>query len=157
MLNLAIYSAPFDNISVSVAQDLFEIAVPSTAAILLLSAKIGLADTETNEQLRIVLKRGSGAMTSGSGGGTITPVPHNGKFASSSCTVERNNTTLATAGTITDLDADGFPTQGGWVYLPTPEERIWFGPSTWAILRLVNAPGAAMNMSGRITWGEVIA
>jgi hypothetical protein len=154
----AIYTSNFKRISVGTAvQDFFEIAVPSTAFIILLSAEIIPTADEINEQMSIDLKRFSGAYTSGSGGGTATPVPHQGKFSASSCTVERNNTTQATGGTATDLAPSGFALQGGWIYTPVPEERFIFGPSTACVLSLGATIGQATVMSGRITWAEFLA
>ena len=44
-------------------------------------------------------------------------------------TVETNNTTKATAGTILTVHADAFNVQVGWDFLPTPELRPVLGPS----------------------------
>jgi hypothetical protein len=154
----AIYTASFKRISVGTAvQDLIEIAVPSTALIVLLSAWCSPTADEVNEQISIDLMRFSGAYTSGSGGSTITPVGHNGKFATTSVTAERNNTTQATGGTSVDLVPDGFPLQGGFVYTPVPEERHVFGPSTALILRIGATLGQATTMSAGVRWAEYLA
>src|SRR5690348_3081828 len=95
----AIFTASFKRISVGTAvQDLFEISVPSTAFIVLLALEIIPTADEINEQISLDIKQFSGAFTSGSGGGSPTVRDHNGKFGSSSCTAERNNTTQATGG-----------------------------------------------------------
>lgn len=154
----AVYTAIFTRISVGTAvQDLFELAVPSTAMITILSAIITPTADEINEQISIDLFHFSGAYTSGSGGSAITPKPHNGKFAAASTVVERNNTTQATGGTSVSVRSDGFALQGGWIYMPVPEERILFGPSTAAVLRIGATLGQATTMSGSITFTEYLA
>lgn len=155
---LAVYTTAFSRISVGTAvQDLFELNVPSTAVITIYSIVITPTADEINEQISIDLLHFSGAFTSGSGGSSPTIKAVNGKFSSASTTVERNNTTQATGGTSVVVHSDGFALQGGWIYMPVPEERIWFGPSTAAVLRIGATLGQATAMSGTVKWGEVIA
>lgn len=154
----AIYTASFKRSSIGTAvQDFIELAVPSTAFIIILSAWVTPTADEINEQLSIDLLQFSGAYTSGSGGSTITPRAHNGKFAASSVTAERNNTTQATGGTAVDLVPDGFALQGGYIYTPVPEERHSIGPSCACILRLGATTGAAYVMSGGVRYAEYLA
>jgi hypothetical protein len=155
---MAVYTGVFTRISVGTAvQDLFELNIPSTALGVILSLTVTPTADEVNEQISIDLMHFSGAFTSGSGGSTVTAKATNGKFATASATLERNNTTQATGGTSIAVHSDGFALQGGWIYMPVPEERIWFGPSTAAVLRIGATLGQATAMSASIKWGEVLA
>jgi len=155
---MASYTGAFTRISVGTAvQDLFELSVPSTAMASVISVVITPTADEINEQISIDVLQFSGAFTSGSGGGTVTTKATNGKFSAASSTLERNNTTQATGGTSVTIRSDGFALQGGWIWMPVPEERFWFGPSTLCVVRIGATLGQATTMSGTITWGEVIA
>lgn len=147
-----VFSATFQNISVSAVQDVFEINAPSTRSVIILSAHVGqLTDTTdaTAEHLRLNWQRSTGS--SGSGGGTITPALLQGSGSAGS-TVERNNTTQAT--TLTLLESHVWNTLAGWFYNPVPEERIIVNASARLVLSLPAAPSAAINVCGYIRFME---
>jgi hypothetical protein len=150
-----VYSAIFDAVAVSVAQDLFEIAPPATTGILIHGLVIGqntdYGDAQA-EGLRILLIRG--ATTTGSGGATITPNPATPGEAAASSTVKRNNTTAATGGSPLTIHADCFNVQAGYQFWWTPETRLGCAPSSRIVVNLPAAPIDAITMSATLYYEE---
>jgi len=146
-----VYSATFEAVTVSAAQDFFELNAPATGACVLLSASIGQysdpGDAEA-EMLRMQIKRSTG--TSGSGGSTVTARPHEVLLAVFPGTVDANNTTVATTTTV--VRAETWNAQVGWLYQPTPEERLTVAPSGRLVISLPAAPADALSMSGTMTF-----
>jgi hypothetical protein len=150
------YSATFDNIAVTAAQDLFEIATPATTGCTLLGLFVGQTsrqgDTQA-EMLRWLILRG--ATTTGSGGATITAAsglsPGVGVWSS---TVKRNNTTAATGGTPQTLHADCFNVQQGIAFWWTPETAPEIAPSSRVVVNIPETPSASMTMSGTLYFEE---
>src|SRR5690348_7903210 len=106
------YTAVFKDIAVTAAQDLFEVAGPSDAVTIihrvLLTQSSETGDAQ-EEMLRLTTNRGVGAVTSGSGGGTVTPQPVSDGDAAYGGTVERNNTTImATGSGAVEADLEAF-------------------------------------------------
>lgn len=154
-----IYSSNVGGVAVSVAQDFFEILAPAGVPFLLHSVRLSqdsdFADAQA-ELLRVTIIRVNVTVTSGSGGTTTTERPHSPASPGSSMTsVEANNTTEATSSTTLDtIVEDAFNVQAGWLYLPTPEERILFAPSTACVIGIPIAPTDSLDMTGTVTWEE---
>lgn len=149
------YSAQFNNVAVSAAQDLFEINAPSTKSVILHSVFVGQASDAGDaqaEMLRILII--AAASTSGSGGSTPTAAPLDSGDAAFGGTVEVNNTTVATGGTPITKHADCFNVQAGWVYRPTPEERIAI-PGGGRLVINLPAPADSLTMSGTAIFEEI--
>ena len=140
------YSAIFEEVAVTAAQDLFEINAPADSVVALHSVIItqssDAGDVE-DEQLSIIIHLGS---TSGSGGTTPTARPLELGSPAFGGTVEVNNTTQSTEGNI--LHAEAFNVRAGFYYRPTPEERIIISPSDRLIIELQTAPADSLTMSG---------
>ena len=154
------YSCPFEAVAVSAAQDFFELLAPSTGALILHSVRLGQSSDEGDaaaEMLDVSIVRGEGSVTSGSGGSAGTEVPLQSGLAAAEAAVELNNTTnmLVGSGALILLLNDSFNVQVGWLYQPTPEERITVSPSDRLTIELVGAPADALTMSGTITWEEI--
>jgi hypothetical protein len=153
---MRMYSAQFENVAVTVAQDLFEIAPAANKSVIIhaiyLSQSTEIGDA-MEEQLRIQLIRGNA--TTGSGGSTPTPVPLRDSDAAAGAVVKANNTTIASTGTPLILHSETFNVRTGWIYLPTPEmqPRTAAGSSR-IVLRLLAAPGDSVSMSGTIYFEE---
>jgi len=152
------YSVSFSGVAVSAIQDLFEIkaaaAKPVTLHEVVIEQSSDYGDS-ASEGLGIVIKRGTGAITSGSGGsGAVTPAKHNTSDAAASALAETNNTTQATGGTITTIRAEAFNVQAGYQYLPLREDRIIFLPTEYCIVSLTGAPADALTMSGTLVFEE---
>lgn len=149
------YTATFDGVSVSAAQDLFEITPADDKPIRIHQIVVSNGASETSDQLRFTIKRFSGAYTSGSGGSTPTPRPLDGIDTAAGFTVEANNTTRATGGTSVTLWSEGQNVLNGWNYFPTPESRIRCPQAEAIVVGLENAPAAATTMSGVAVIEEV--
>jgi hypothetical protein len=59
------------------------------------------------------------------------------------------------AGTVTPIIYDGFNNLNGWLWVPTPEERIIVPLDTAFILKIVGTPAALGNWSAGITYEEL--
>ncbi len=148
-----IYSATFEEVSVSAIQDLFELVAPTDLSVavhgLVLSQSSDAGDSES-EQLNILVHR---ATTSGSAGSTPTPAPLAVGDVASTVTVEANNTTQGTEGTI--IHSECFNVMAGLqIWLP-PECRWIISPSGRLVVELQTAPGDAITMSGTIYFEEI--
>lgn len=154
-----LYSVPFANVSVSVAQDLFEVLAASGKPFYLHEIVVGQSsdygDAEA-EGLPILIKKATGSYTSGSGGSTPTAVKHSTNDAAAGPTPECNNTSQAAAGSgaLTTIRADAFNAQGGFQYMPTPEQRVLFLPGE-AVVVSIGAPADALTMSGTLVFEEL--
>lgn len=140
------YSVTFEEVAVTAVQDFFEINAPATAVVVLHSVSVSQssdAGDAQSEMLNILYHRGS---TSGSGGSVPTARPMLVGSAAFAGTVEVNNTTQSTEGVI--LRSETFNVLAGYVWQPTPEERIVIAPSGRLIIELQTAPADSLTMSG---------
>lgn len=147
------YSAVFEEVAVTTAQDLFEINAPSDASVIVHSLHISQssdAGDAASEQLNVLIHRGS---TSGSGGGTPTPAPLQAGDAAFGGTVETNNTTQGTEGT--QIHSEAFNVMAGLVIVWTPETRPVISPSGRLIIELQTAPADSLTMSGTVYFEEI--
>ena len=161
-----VYSATFENVSVSAAQDLFEFKNVDSAApyvytlihALFISNVGGTADAGDGQEefLRLTVK--TGYSTSGSGGATADVLGVGALGAQNflcPIVVERNNTTVASTGTAYNLHADGFNSRAGYQCVWTPETRpILAGPI--GVIRLESAPADAISLSGTVYFEPVV-
>ena len=146
---MTVYYAPFTDVAVSVAQDLFEILAPSNAPVKLLRLHVSQNGGETSEQTSIIIKKVTGAPTSGSGGSTVTPVAAKENVSRAFAgTVEINNTTALTGGTQNEFWQEGFNFLAGFEWRATPEDVIECGPSERIVINLPTAPGASLQVNG---------
>jgi hypothetical protein len=149
------YTVTFDNVSVSAAQDLFELTPADDKPIALCGLMLdnvggtGDAADAQEELLRLSIIRGFTA--SGSGGTAPTPCPLLAGDSAAGFAAEVNNTTVANTGTTTA------PMNLGWnVRVPLREfwpQEFWIGATqanTSIVVRLVTAPADAVSMSGTL-------
>lgn len=151
-----VYSSSFSNVSVSAAQDFFELLPasnkPCRVHSVTLSQGSDLGDAE-EEALRVTIQRGH--TTSGSGGSTPTPRPMDSNDTAAGAVVEANNTTIASAGTSVTLHSELWNIRIPFVYLPTPETRPRVQNSNLLVVRLEAAPTDAVTISGTIVFEEM--
>jgi len=151
-----IYTAVFNNVAVTAIQDLFEIVAAADAVVLLhdihLSQNTDVGDA-AEEVLRIELT--SGHTTSGSGGSAPTAIPRDIGQAAFGGTIEVNNTTQASAGTIVTKYVWNWNIRVGFDKIFTPETRPRIAPGTRMCLELPAAPADSVTMSGSITIEEI--
>lgn len=147
------YSASFADVAVTVAQDLFEINAPADSVVIVHGFEISQS-TEfgdaADEQLILKITRAS---TSGSGGSTPTAAPMEVGDVAFGGTVEANNTTQGTEGTL--LHAASFNIRAGYVQWWTPETRPVISPSGRLTIELHAAPADSTTMDGTVYFEEV--
>jgi hypothetical protein len=153
------YSIQFNAVSVSAAQDLFEVLAASGKPFYLHEVVVGQSSDYGDaaaEGLTIAIKRATGSYTSGSGGSTPTPAKHLTNDAAAGVTAEANNTTQAAAGSgaLTTIRSDAFNVQGGYQYMPTPEQRPFFLPAEACVVS-ITAPADALTVSGTMVIEEM--
>ncbi len=150
------YTATFQGVAVSVAQDLISLLATSTTKIRLHACYIGqssdAADAQ-DEMLRIRIRHGM--TTVGSGGGTFTPVDLHRTGTAAGSTARINDTTAASAGTITEVHEECFNVRAGWVYIPPPDMRPICDVSVRIAVNLPAAPADPLTMSGTLYFEEI--
>jgi hypothetical protein len=150
------YAAVFSSVAVTAQQDFFELNAPSTAIWIVHSVEItqstDVGDAAA-EGLAILHKRG--ATTSGSGGTAPTPTPLEQGFAAAGGSVEVNNTTKATSGTIVTLHSSNWIIQQPYLWLPTPEMRHVISPSGRYTVELATTPADSITCSGTIVFEQI--
>lgn len=146
------FTAVFEKVAVTAAQDLFEIVAPDAVEVRLISIHITQDTEEADaqaEMLSVIIHRGS---TSGSGGSTVTPKGLNHR-KTCGCTVEANNTTQSTEGDI--LWAFAWNVMTGLNKYWEEDERITIQEEERLIVELQDAPSDSITMSGVITFEEM--
>lgn len=151
------YTANFNAVSVSAAQDLFEITPADDKPVRVLGLVVGQysdVGDAASENLNIKISRGWG--TSGSGGSAYTPSPLDPVDTAAGFSAEVNNTTVASTGTEVVLWSDVWNTQAGY--------QVWFpegaqptcSQANGAILTVrITAPADAITANGTLVVQEV--
>jgi hypothetical protein len=152
------YSVPFSATAVSAAVDLFEVVAATGKPFWLHEVVVGQSSDYGDaaaEGLSVLIKRGVGS-TSGSGGSTVTPAKHLTNDAAAGPTAEVCNTTqhAAGGGSLTTVRAEAFNIQGGYQYLPAPEQRFLFLPAEACVVS-ITAPADALTLSGTLVFEEL--
>lgn len=151
-----VYTVSFSAVSVSAIQDLVYLKAASDKPIVPLEAIFTVDSSETNEQMKVTIKRLGATVTVGSVGSSVTARKTASGNAAASFTARANDTTQATSsGTTETLHAEGFPSQGGWEYKPDLTDRFQFISTEACVFELSVAPGSAINMSGKVTVMEL--
>jgi hypothetical protein len=155
------YVAPINIGTAFTAQiDVFELLSAAGKPGVLISFELGqtseVGDTQ-EEMLTLVLKRVTGAPTSGSGGGTSTFQSTRPNDTAPGATLETGNTTKLTGGTSVEVGRWAWNVRMPLLYMPVPEERIVFDAATRLVLELVTTPADSISgIQGRISVGEII-
>lgn len=154
---MTVFSAVFNAVAVSAAQDLFEIVAPSSHRVNLRAIILGQysdAGDAQAEILSILVIRGN--TVTGSGGSAVTPHALGSTSIAALSTVAANNTTPASGGSPQTLIADAFNEQGSWGYrweASCDEEKIQLDPGTRLVIR-VTAPADVITMNGTLIFEE---
>lgn len=147
-------TAPLDALSVAAVCELFFIAAPSDACVVLHEVVITQDTSEVSEQLPINIFR---TATDQSAKGTAnTPAPLSAGDAAFGGTVRTNILTAETFATETTmLFRQAQNVLGGWRWLWTPETRPVISPSGRLVVKLDTAPAGALPISGYVIFEEV--
>lgn len=157
------YTAPISITAAFTAQiDIFELLSGTSTPMRFYGFEIGqtteVGDTQ-EEVLTLILKRVTGAPTSGSGGGTSTPQPvnANGSGAASGTALETGNTSKLTGGTSVELARFAWNVRMPLLYRPLPEEMPTLAQATRLVLELATTPADSIGgVQGWLTFGEPI-
>ena len=149
------YVVTFTAVSVSAAQDAFELNVGSTVKSARLRevrlSQYSDAGDAAAEMISVQIIKGYSV--SGSVGTSATPVPLDPRAPAATSTAEVNNTTVANTGTPLTLHSDTFNVQGGFLYQPGPSDRIKLLASDRLVVR-ITAPADALTMNGTLIFEE---
>ena len=109
------------------------------------------------EQLLVTENRGVGAVTSGSGGSTLTPQPKEDGTPAYGGTVEGGNTTkmAAGSGTLEELDAYTWNVRVPLTRIYTPETRPVISPGNRWTLELETTPADSITFTCKVTFEEL--
>lgn len=154
------YTAQVSAVAATAAQDIFEILAPSDAAVIVhdwvvfQTSDVGDA---AEELLRIECTRGVGAVTSGSGGSTVTPQPISDGDPAFGGTVEGNNTTrmVVGSGSLDTLEQRPWNVRIQCERVYTPETRPVISPGNRWTLALPSAPADSLTMTAMVTFEEI--
>ncbi len=153
-----IYTASFQNSAYTAANDFLELLSGSAVVVAIheititQSTEIGDAQAE---MFRVTVHRVTASPTSGSGGSTPTPIPHNPTDTAATSTVEANNSTPLSGGTSVLLREEAVHIANGFYYQPIPEDRIFLAPSTRLMVKIASTPADSISFSGTITFEEI--
>ncbi len=108
---------------------------------------------QAEEMLRIRIQRGMTTVGSGGSAPAMNPVEAQNTMTALG-TARANDTSAASAGTITQILEECFNVRTGYIYMPVPEARPTIAVSTRLAFNLVAAPADSLTMSGTIIWEE---
>jgi len=155
-----IYSAIFNGVAVTAQQDFFEVLSAADSVTLVhaieLNQSTEVGDAQ-EEMLSVLMVRGVGSVTSGSGGSTATAQPVADGDAAFGGTVEINNTTkmVVGTGTLETLAAWTWNIRMPFEKIFTPELRPVISPGNRLTIELATTPADSITISGTI-WLEEI-
>ncbi len=143
-----VYMSLHSNAAYSTARTILQINNAATRTIELLEAWVTF-DSTTSTQIEVRLKRVSTAGT----GSAASEVALRANSVAAAAAVTQNHTAEGTIG-------DGLTRMfvnylNGFRYLPVPEARITIAPSGRLAMDFPTAPGASVNISAGIVWGEI--
>ena len=161
----AVYSVIMNNQTIIASSEMVTItaatAITSRAhTIRILRAWCSQGATETSEQLGIQICQQVSAFGTFTG---TTPTPHfiGGNVSGIASGTAQAAATSGTdssanaAGTKTTIIADSFNNLNGWLWVPTPEERIWVTAGLTITLAMVGTATALGNWTAGMTYEEV--
>lgn len=136
-------------------------ALSSRASVIeILRAWCGQKGTATGQNLGIKIAQKASAFGTFT---SATPSPHfiggpaSGLTGSTSVAAASAGTdgSAEGAGTVTTIIADDFNNLNGYLWVPTPEERIIVPTDTAIILKLIGTPTTLTNWSAGMTYREI--
>ena len=156
------FSARVEAVGVTVIQDLFSLASPTSGVGVLHQIDLSQS-TETGDAAEemLILRIVTGNTTVGNTGGTApTAIPFQ-LGDTPTVTVRANDTVEVSAGTQVIKYSTAWNVRVPWLYIPTPETRINFGElaagtTTFLALQLITTPADSVSITGTIIWEEVL-
>lgn len=159
------YNVVMDNATVIADSELVTIraatAWGSRASLLaILRISVSQRGTSTGQQLGIRWGMKASAFGTFS---SATPAPTNVGAVASAITGSTSNAASSCgvdssangAGTLTVLGVDAFNNLNGFLWVPTPEERIWVGPDLSFLVQLQGTPTTLTGWNACLTFKEL--
>jgi len=162
---MAVYSVTMQNQTIIADSEMVIIHTDSTlgtraSTIRVLRAWCSQNETETSQQLGIMLALQASAFGTYT---STTPTPH---FVNGPASTIVGGTTGAeatagtdssanAAGTRTPIIYDGFNNLNGWLWVPTPEERLIVPTDTAIVLKMVGTATTLTGWNAGITYEEL--
>jgi hypothetical protein len=161
----AVYSVTMRNVTIIANATLVIIHAASAtssraSSVEILRAWAGQVGTDTTDQVEIELAQkvtAFGTYVSSTPGSHSLNAPVSGIVggtagAAGTCGV---NASAEGAGTVTPIIEDCFSNLNGWLWVPTPEERILMPPDTAVILKIIGTPASLTGWSAGLTYREL--
>lgn len=155
-MNGRIYTVIFSAVTVSAAQDLFELTPADDKPVEIVGIELGQSSDSADaqdEQLQISIIRGFTA--SGSGGSSATPAPLSPSDTAAGVTAEVNNTTVANTGTGVTLHTCCWNVRAGYINWFPEGVRPTASQANTTIVVRQTAPADAVTMSGTLYLREL--
>lgn len=152
---MAIYRVPMVGVAATVQQDLWHIKAGAVYPIVLREIHLEQTSLSALELWQLVIKRHTSTVTQGSGGSTPTPVNVDPGGSASGVTAHMNDTTKASAGTLTNMVGLAMNVLNGCFWLPPPEHVIKAVPGTGLVVTLNTTPSASATLSGCLVFEEL--
>jgi hypothetical protein len=149
-----VYTVLQNAVSVSTAITLVQIKAGSNRSVEILRAWVSQSGSTTSAQQRIQINRKSAAATVTS----YTPLALNNGAPTADAAGGTSATGVTATAEGTDsnvLIADAFNVLSGWIWVPTPEERITVQTGGIIGLKFPAAPGSALTINAGITFAEI--
>jgi hypothetical protein len=149
-----VYQIALVNTAVTGAITLVQIKAGTVGAVELLRAWCSQSNSTTSTMQRITILRKSTAATVTSG----TPLLINGSQAAKAVggtSATGTNASNENSGDGDVLYPDVFNILNGWLWVPTPEERIIVPPSGMIGLKFMTAPASSLTINAGFVFGEI--
>jgi len=151
------YSAVFQAVAVTAAQDLLSLLTTSACPIKVHYFSCGQTSDvgdAAEEILRIRIQRGMTTVGSGGTAPAAVPLLRGGRTGLS--TPRANDTTAASGGTIEQVWEEPWNIRAPYIWMPTPAIQVDCAVSMRVAFNLVAAPADSLTMSGTIVWEELL-
>lgn len=150
---MRVYSVELVNTAVTGAITLVQIKAGSARLVTILRAWCGQSNLTASAMQRIQILRKSAAATVSS----ATPLLLDAGDAAAGSVggTAATGTNASVEGTDGDVLVDtDFNVLNGWLWVPTPEERIIVGPAGFIAIKFPGAPASSMTTSAGFLFGE---
>ena len=166
---MTVFSATFATASITSAggiQDIFELVAPANSRVVIHDVVLAQFSDELAAEAEIVsilLMRGHSSSGSGGVDITTTGVANLNPYGrATGCTVERNNSTLASGGSPETLWADGWHLQAGFIWRMSErlnmlgnDGKIVLKPSQRFVVRMNEAIADDISANGTLLFEEI--
>lgn len=151
-----VYSVAIANTAQTAQVDLVEVNAASTKVVELLEVHLSqLTEVGDTQEEMLLIQVKTGATTSGSGGNTPTAIPRQLGDAAFAGTVETQNTTKATSGTIVTHLSANWNVRVPLDIIFTPETTVIIPPSGRLTVELGTTPADSITFGGYAVIREI--